>query len=334
MKIPRNSFGVQRIGVVLLGLFASGVCQAAPPTLLDPAQDARARGDRGAHAGDIGAAIAGWREAWKLSPKGWELACNIGRGEARLDHYREAATWLRRCLSLLPDHKTPAEFERRTAVSNELNMVLWQIAILTVHMDEPDVSVVLDDAEVLHTPILEDVYVDPGEHRLQAYKGAKTTFTKISTVAGKRYDVALAFPPSLPADMYPFDPLPGTPEYYRQYTFRWWPVILGGTLTGAGVALGTTFMGLSSSASGDASSTLATIKRAGGSCDKTAAENDPGCATYDLYNRQSSTFSTASIACFIAAGALTAGVIGYAIYEGRRVSVSTNVSSISMSYVW
>ena len=176
-------------------------------------------------------------------------------------------------------------------------------------------------------------FVAPGDHHIHAISNGRATSTDISTVAGKEYHVALAFPAVARIPAQPMTEFPPSPAVEAMFhPFRVWPIVIGSTLVATGIVSGFVFTGFSSGASDNATVQLGQIQADGKTCAKTPAENDPRCAGYEAFLSRSSTYSTAAIASFITAGVITAGVVGFTIYETNRVSVDTTVSSISATY--
>src|SRR4051812_38930142 len=95
---------MQRVAIVALGLFASGVCEAAPPKPKprDPIEEGWSRTIKAAVADNLGEASAAARALWDLKPNDYQVACNIGRLEFRQNNYREAGKWYSRCMALFP----------------------------------------------------------------------------------------------------------------------------------------------------------------------------------------------------------------------------------------
>jgi hypothetical protein len=347
MKILRNWFVLQQAAIALVSLTAAGISHAAPPKPGSEAAKIEAQADAAANVGHLSEAVAGWRKLWELKPNDPSVACNIGKGELRRGVLREAATWLKRCENLSPKATTPATIAFNKQVALELLTAQQKLSALVIDIDEPDTRVVIDDADIHITPLREDVFVEPGEHRIHAYNGLRTASMAISTVAGKEYRVALAlalpplvplFIPILPPPVSPsvLPPSAGSTWWVRASpeTFQWWPVAIGGILVTGGLAVGTGLFVAGNGADTNAALTFATIQGEGKTCSKSPAENDPRCAVLDQFKSQSSTYSTAAIASFIAVGVVTGGIIGYSIYENRRVRIATTVSGVTGRYQW
>lgn len=323
--------------LVALTLSAVGVCRAEPqptkPCDCPPSPDEGTafwlEGDEAMKAGHFAEAVDAWSKAWELQPNNFRLARKIGRVELRRSNWREAAMWLTRCTLLSPNPTTAKELEAAKDVALELMTAKQRISTVTVDSDEAYTHVIINDKIIRITPVLEDIYLEPGVQQIYAYNGGRATSMKLSTVAGKEYRISVSLPP--PVKKVAFTPLSRIPAVVDEdgidwskipaekpiFDFRWWPVGVGGAVVGAGLVTGFGLFIASGVYDGTASSKLDAIQAGGKSCNGTSI--DPRCASYREYVDKSSAFSTAATGTFIATGAVAAGVIAYMFYENHRI---------------
>lgn len=342
MKILRNWMVLPRSALALAMGTAPLLGHAAPPPHRSERDTLIAQGNRAVADGKLDEGVNAWSKAWEHEPRDPLLACNIGRADFRRAEYRGAALWLTRCTQLLPRGMSEKEIELLKQCNLELLAAKAQLSILMIEIDEPDTRVVINDKEVLRVPLREDVFVEPGEQRVQAYKGLRTAMATLKTKPGKEYRVALTLPPAPALSIaQPLAPLSvGAPNLAPswwlhtapQELFRWWPVVLGIGFTTVSVAGGLGFVAVSNSADAEATDHILTVEENGQTCDGPTVA--PRCAAYQDAIEKRDNYSAVATAMFITAGAFVAGTIAYGIYEDHRVKVAARVSGLSATYKW
>ncbi|MGE0328975.1 MAG: hypothetical protein AB7S68_42055 [Polyangiaceae bacterium] len=110
---------------------------------------------------------AKFRAAWGLHAT-YFTACKAGRGEAQLDHYPEAATFLAYCLkhfTLSDDPKQKAAEKKYRALQTD---VLKKVGRVEVDL-APKHAILSVDATPLDEELFEgELFVSPGEHKVEA----------------------------------------------------------------------------------------------------------------------------------------------------------------------
>jgi hypothetical protein len=205
-----------------------------------------------ADAGQIPEALAAWRAAWALRPDDRNLACDIGRGELLMGHDVEAARWMSRCVRLTRDGGTPEGVERRRSEVVDLAVARSRVAEISLDVED-GAALLLDGQSLGAAPLREPLFVEPGQHRLEALKGIRGASATVEAAAGQEHRVSLALklepPPFLtPEPQGPKEaqrsPLPpAAPAARAPGAFVWWPAVTGAavTLTAVGVGVGCLF---------------------------------------------------------------------------------------------
>lgn len=164
--------------------FALGLAGVAYP---DAADDAFARGQKAAKAGQLDEAEREFEVAW-AQRKSWDFAGNLGLTEAALKKWDEAATHLDYALRHIGGL---AKAEQRKALEDRLAESKKHVAAVTVKA--PARSVILvDSKEVGVAPLDAPIYLLPGKHTIEARRDAHTPDSRsIEVSAGAASDIAL-----------------------------------------------------------------------------------------------------------------------------------------------
>ncbi|AUX34345.1 uncharacterized protein SOCE836_065170 [Sorangium cellulosum] len=168
MKIHRP------IAALLLAasLLASAAASAAPPTppqedaLSATARDLFAKGAEAWNQRRYDECRASLLAAWSIKPYR-QIAGNLGACEIKLGLYRDAAEHLSVLTRAAPDGK-PAELspEHRRLFDEALS----KVAAVQIEV-EPGATVLIDGKAVGQAPLSAPVYLEPGEHALEARTG-------------------------------------------------------------------------------------------------------------------------------------------------------------------
>lgn len=298
----------------------------------------RAQGDIAANANNFHEALNRWLKAWALAPGDPDLACNIGRVFFRIAEYPDAATWLTRCVRLMPDAKTPETVERFVRSTSELHAARERVSALIIKA-ERGTQIVIDSEIVLTTPLREEIFLWPGTRHLDAHNDGRSTSLEVSLEEGREQTLPIelprvepppppppAPPPMLaPPPVFGMAPLtlptpgllvhvlgkdgvlpyfvtsPDMPSEPYPGGFRVWPLIVGGALTTGALVTGVVY----------------SVKA------KDAADQ-PTMANYQLV----ANLSLLGTAVFLGA------TLGYAVYEDRRTSVTLIGNGVSWSHKW
>lgn len=325
-----------------------GVARAQSPpqaAATSPAQRLREQGSAAANAGQLPEALAAWRAAWALRPDDRNLACDIGRGELLSGHNIEAARWMSRCVRLTRDSGTPEGVERRRSEVLDLAVARSYVAEISLEVED-GAALLLDGQSLGASPLREPLFVEPGQHRLEALKGIKgaSAAIAIEAAAGQDLRVSLALklepPPFLaPEPQEPKEgrrsPLPSAALAARaQGAFVWWPAVTGAAVTVATFGVGVGFSFSSSMAEYESESTRARIEDAtlGRGCRELT--DHPECGDYVEADRRKVAFSKAASGLFVAGGVVAAATLLYVAHERGRVSASVTTSGAAVRYLW
>lgn len=341
MKILAVHTALLQAAIVAACLLPAGVGEAAPPAPPAKVSEPRYPGDLAAQRGTDHEAIALWLQEWAKEPSA-VVACNIGRAELRVGTYPNAAKWLTRCLRLFPDNRTRETVEFFVKASDELQAAKEKVSALSFNA-EPGTEITIDSEIVVKTPLLEDVFILPGKHHINALKDGRSKSLDQTTEAGKDYTLdamipqdppppapkadvmmpgssfvgpSLSYLPSavpLPSGWWihvPMDdgkvpwwvyPRGNLPREEPPGAFRMWPVVVGGTLTGAALATSITFGVMAANAT------------------------EP---------RDQRTYDTAKYFSLVGFGLFLGATATYAFYEDRRTSLTFSGNRLSWSHKW
>ncbi|WP_437651282.1 PEGA domain-containing protein [Sorangium sp. So ce362] len=286
------------------------------------------------------------QSAWELNPT-FDVAYNLGNTKYQLKKHKEAAQYLSFALRHWPLLKVVAKLkptaEKRLAESRA------QVGALVVTAGVAGAEVTVDGKAVGKAPLEGEVFVEPGEHRvevrLEGYGPASKT---VKVAKGGTAVAALALPPlksegqetapvahaaeggSAPgaaagapvAEMPPAAPAYPGPEPQKR---SWVPVIALGaaSVVGLGVGIGTTVA--SNAASDDVDVQGRAILDAGGQCKQPPSAFVDNCSKlYDAGSRQE-TFGNAARVAYVASGVLVVAAVTYALWPRAEARVATPV---------
>jgi hypothetical protein len=271
--------------------------------------------------------------AWELNPT-FDVAYNLGNTEYQLKKHREAAQYLSFALRNWPLVKTVAKLkptaEQRYAESRA------QVGGIKVSVTAAGAEVLVDGKLVGQTPLEGEVFVDPGEHRVEAthpdYEPASQTVgvakggtakvelamalvkaeprasAGVETGGGTRVPGAGAGGPVMGQPVMPIEPQP-VPEKRN-----WVPVIALGAASavGLGVGIGMTVAG--SNVLDDVHAQRQSIRNAAGQCTKPSASFVDDCAELSSAGERVDTFGHVAGAAYVASGVLAAAALTYALW--------------------
>jgi hypothetical protein len=130
--------------------------------------------------------------AWKLK-KSYDVAANLGNVEADLKHPGRAAAFLAFALREFPVGGKPS---LRESLAKLLAEVRQQVGALRVQLNVPGAEVLVDGVSLGSFPLPDDVFVEPGPHRILAkaagYRDAQAT---AKVAKGQAQEVRLELKP-------------------------------------------------------------------------------------------------------------------------------------------
>ncbi|WP_437600636.1 PEGA domain-containing protein [Sorangium sp. So ce590] len=281
------------------------------------------------------------QSAWELNPT-FDVAYNLGNTKYQLKKHKEAAQYLSFALRHWPLLKVVAKLkptaEKRLAESRA------QVGALVVTAGVAGAEVTVDGKAVGKAPLEGEVFVEPGEHRvevrLEGYGPASKT---VKVAKGGTAVAALALPPlksegqetapvanaaeggSAPgaaagapvAEMPPAVPAYPGPEPQKR---SWVPVIALGAASAVGLAVGVTTTVLSRNARGTANAQQEVIRQASGRCIEPPSHVIENCRELEREAKRAESFGTVSVVSYAASGALAIAAVTYALWPQRRAS--------------
>ncbi|WP_437307795.1 PEGA domain-containing protein [Sorangium sp. So ce388] len=292
--------------------------------------------------------------AWELNPT-FDVAYNLGNTKYQLKKHLEAAQYLSFALRNWPLVKTVAKLkptaEQRFAESRA------QVGAVAVTVGVAGAEVLVDGKPVGRAPLEGEVFVEPGEHRVEAQlPGYETASQTVQVGKGRTAAVtlALALAKSAPqaaapsateavdggapgagaggpaAERLPVAPLEPVPPPQER---SWVPVITLGAASAIGLAVGVTTTVLSRNARSEAERYRAQIRQTNGRCIEPTNSVIGLCGDMDSEAGRAARFGTVSVVGYAASGALAIAAVTYALWprraapaaHGLRVLPQTNV---------
>lgn len=132
------------------------------------------------------AARDAYRKSWDIKHH-YTIAANLADVEMKMDHYAEAAAYLKYVLANLPENKAA---ERKTA-EEQLLECRNHLTVVRVATDVTDATVLVDGRDVGQTPLREDVLLEPGKHVISVTKPGYGETTKELSAEGSKVELTL-----------------------------------------------------------------------------------------------------------------------------------------------
>ncbi|XXX78126.1 PEGA domain-containing protein [Sorangium sp. So ce134] len=282
-------------------------------------------------------------KAWELNPT-FDVAYNLGNTKYQLKKHKEAAQYLSHALRHWPLMKAAAKL--KTTAEKRLAESRAQVGALGVTAGAPGAEVLVDGKAVGKAPLEGEVFVEPGEHRVEArLEGYAPASQTVKVAKGGTAEVTLAMvlakseaqeaapgakaaeDASTPgagagagaplAEVPPAAPLPAQ----RQPPERSWvPVIALGAASavGLGVGIGTTVA--SNAASDDAHKESAAIIQGRGQCVKPESSWAGPCEQVRNDASRADTLGNVARVAFIASGAFAIAAATYVLWPKPKRS--------------
>ncbi|MCC6558478.1 MAG: hypothetical protein IT372_36535 [Polyangiaceae bacterium] len=149
----------------------------------------RAEGDMLFAKGDLKGARAAYLEIWRLK-KEYGIARDLGHVEAKLGMHRDAAERLSFYL-----REAPADEPGRARAQALFHKARTHVAEIRLTMDVPGATMEVDYVKVGPSPLPGPIYLDPGQHVLQAFIDRWADSVNCWFYAGESSTVALSSPP-------------------------------------------------------------------------------------------------------------------------------------------
>jgi len=283
-----------------------------------------------------------WDEAYRIFKQLWldqpayDVALNLGQAELRLHKYRDAAEHLAFATTHFPAAEDKEVLDRGL---KGLEQAKREIGRLILVVDRSGAAVRVDGNTIGTTPIDGEIFVDPGEHAVEAsLAGFVTAAQPFQVTAGQSQTVVLkldAAPPSnaaLPSDSAnatasPVGTSSDSPHKQRNYTAP----IVAASIGGAALVSGISFLIVSSnkqSAADDRASQLGGENPCAPGID---SDRIAECQKISNLAQSATTFRTLAFVGFGAAAG--AGIATFVLWPRSHSDVAGNrfVPSVSFS---
>ncbi|WP_438041678.1 PEGA domain-containing protein [Sorangium sp. So ce128] len=280
--------------------------------------------------------------AWELNPT-FDVAYNLGNTEYQLKKHREAAQYLSFALRHWPLLKGVAKLKPNA--EKWLAESRAQVGSLKVSVTVAGAEVLVDGKAVGKAPLEDEVFVDPGEHRVEArhldYEPASQT---VSVAKGATAEVKLPMalakseaqvgqtaggasgagagagaPVAQQPPGAPIEPLPPPPKR------SWMPVIALGAASAVGLGVGIGMTVASNNASADGHAQADAILKAGGGCPDAPAAYSQACSDLRSTASRVDTFGRAATVAYTASGVLAIAAVTYALWPRSGTKASGKV---------
>lgn len=325
-----NRRGSLSAGIVLGGLLLGAPARAQPPgPALGGIEDDSRKADelfklgkKAYGAGKLQEAHDAYLRAWELK-RSHDIASNLANSEAQLGMKREAAEHLSYCVRNFPP--TVDEAKRQSTV-RRFEQARAEVGALMIRVNVRGAEVFVDGRSVGTAPLEAEIYADPGERvieaRLAEHEPAVVKLGVVKAGAkGPAQEVTLTLVPKAKGPAVP-PPPEKRPEGPKTAV-----IIAGGSLTGASVLVGAVLTVVANKKAGDAATTRDAIVKAGPAAACTATSSS-SCQALQGAMQDQARLSNGAAWSFIAAGALGAGTLIYAVAAPRARTSALRVAPL------
>lgn len=277
-------------------------------------------------------AIAKWRAAWDIRPAP-EIACDIGTGEFLYGSPRAAAEFLSICEREYP--ASPRDKDRMAEYKKNLAKAREQIGALDIRVEEASAAVLIDGRNVGRTP-LNEIFVDPGAHRIEVALDGYMRHEMVVTVnKGEQRTISIKLAKLKPTDRgAPLHPKPAPTPATKSNAPKVSIAIAGGATAIIGAGIGIGFAVASNNAADDRHSNRSEMKWGfGADCNEGATQ--PPCAGY--VNAEQARRHDAAVAtgAFISAGIIAAATIAYVVFPRTLAKPTARTTGATFTvYQW
>jgi hypothetical protein len=302
--------------VVLVSALTNGEAGAHPRILSDVASqrqaaDLRKKANALAGKGDLEGALVAYKSSLELDET-CGAAANLGALELQLGKHRDAAEHLSLATQVCEGDSQDPTLAK--ALVDRLGQARAKVGTIKIHVGINNLKVWVDGREVDRLD-LGATYVDPGSHAVSATSNGSAVDQKTVTVnAGAVVEVELG--PSAPAATVPRTAFPSSPQPETPAPPTKSPAVLvtGGALATTGVALGIGFTVAANDrySQGIAARNALVAKSGPAACG--VQGNAVPCASLRGVWQDHDTFTDVAFWSFLAAGAVAAGAVTYAVW--------------------
>jgi hypothetical protein len=322
-------------------VFALALLTAAKPSHAE--EDAQ-RSQRFIQAGELMKSER-WSEAKARLEQLWserrtyDVALNLGLTEYNLKHIPQAANYLSYALATIPPREKPEAVKRARDI---LAICKAELGTMAVTVDNNGAEIYVDGAALAPSPPVNEVYVTPGTHGFEVRLDAHDTEKwEAEFVAGQKQTRHVALRPTsattlaaLPNGTTPrAAPAPVPFKEPEAKHGSWVPVIVGGALTLAGAAVGTTFEILRSNRRDDSQSLLANLDN--NDCSSPAGRVATSCRKLHDANRDYDNYGRYELTGFAISGVALAATAAYFFItrpdHGKRENPNSTPSTLQFN---
>ncbi|MBI5535957.1 MAG: hypothetical protein HY898_24770 [Deltaproteobacteria bacterium] len=263
----------------------------------------------------------------------WQIAAMLGHCEVRLGRFRDAAEHL--AWALRKGGKAPSTQELN-AMQIAFDGSRSRVASMIVQVDVAGAEVLVDNAPIGVAPLLDPVFVAPGNHRFEARASGRTpVFTTVDLAAGASQILELSFSEgAAQISKAPPTQRPETPSTDSGVQPRTIALIAGAGLTAISLGVGIGYALKKSSADDDAKSLLASAVQSYGPapCYQPQAGAVGACeAVRDANDRRNSAGKIETVA-FVSAGVFGAATIAtWLLWPSKKKSETTSARATGTS---
>lgn len=240
---------------------AAAPASASAPDPASAASTAQSPGDRAAQFYKEGNALydqgkykeaeAKYQAAWDIQ-QSFDVAGNLGNAEMLIGQPRDAAEHLSYALHTFPLGGTP---EKKKFLQDRLIEAKQQIGTLRIKVNVDRAEILIDGKRIGESPLLEPVFVLPGERNIVVRRGALKVTKSILVAKGSSQDLSVTLDAG---------PKPAI-------------LIAGGAVAGAGIISGVVFALLSNGKASDGDAIHDQLAATGGEGACTQAGNQARC---------------------------------------------------------
>jgi len=263
-------------------------------------------------------AEAKYQAAWDRKQT-FDVAGNLGNVELMVKQPRDAAEHLSFALRNFPPS---ADAKKRAFLEQRFKEAAAQVGAVEVTASVARATVVVDGKEAGTTPLADAVFVDPGEHRIEARLDGYTGETKTVTVPkGERQKIALTLTPAAAGTARPPDATPRPT----------WPYFVLGGAAVVGIGAGIAFLAVGGSKGSDAEQKLADL--GGGNPCGAGTPNTTQCQEIQDLTGSKRTFTGLGVGGLVVGGLSLAGLVVYAVAGGGAPDQPRSGSASKLAFV-
>ena len=196
MKQARSAVLALVMAATTMTMASHGLAQSEGPSQAPAASEAMT--DKARELYNEGRALYGQRSwdkahasfwaAWSLK-KHWQIAGMLGHCEVRMERYRDAAEHLAFSIRTGAGSASPEEMKK---LQESLDEAKRKVGTIKVQVDTDDAEVRVNGRLVGAAPLLDPLFVEPGEHVLQARTNERSsTQVKVEIGAGGAKEIVL-----------------------------------------------------------------------------------------------------------------------------------------------